>query len=65
MKEKSIQQKVQDEINILSQKKRKDMCSRERVRLLQLKLYLKAKQESTTVKVRGNQACLVNKPSIY
>jgi len=46
MKDKSIQQKVQDEINILSQKKRKDMGSGERVRLLQLKLYLKAKQES-------------------
>jgi len=45
-KYKSIQQKVQDEINLLSQKKRKDMSSRERVRLLQLKLYLKAKQES-------------------
>jgi len=43
--DKSIQQKVQSEINILSQKKRKDMSSQERVRLLQLKLYLKAKQE--------------------
>lgn len=46
MKEKSNQQQVQKEINTLSQKKRKDMNSRERVRLLQLKLYLKAKQES-------------------
>jgi group II intron reverse transcriptase/maturase len=46
MKAISIQQKVQNEINILSQKKRKDMSSRERVRLLQLKLYLKAKQET-------------------
>lgn len=46
MKEESIQQQVQKEINTLSQKKRKDMISRERVRLLQLKLYLKAKQES-------------------
>ncbi len=45
MKITSIQQKVQNEINILSQKKRKDMSSQERVRLLQLKLYLKAKQE--------------------
>jgi len=46
MKEESIQQQVQMEINTLSQKKRKDMNSGERVRLLQLKLYLKAKQES-------------------
>lgn len=46
MKEESIQQQVQKEINTLSQKKRKDMISKERVRLLQLKLYLKAKQES-------------------
>lgn len=46
MKEESIQQQVQMEINTLSQKKRKDMSSKERVRLLQLKLYLKAKQES-------------------
>lgn len=45
MKEESIQQQVQMEINTLSQKKRKDMSSKERVRLLQLKLYLKAKQE--------------------
>ena len=41
----SNQEKVQKEISRLSQKKRKDMTSRERVRLLQLKLYLKAKQE--------------------
>ncbi len=46
MKAISIQQKVQSEIAIMSQKKRKDMTSQERVRLLQLKLYLKAKQES-------------------
>ena len=46
MKEISIQQQVQQEITMLSQKKRKDMTSKERVRLLQLKLYLKAKQES-------------------
>ena len=47
MKEKeSIQQSVQREIERLSSKKRKAMSSRERVRLLQLKLYLKAKQES-------------------
>ena len=45
MKTLSIQEKVQNEINSLSQKKRKDMASWERVRLLQLKLYLKAKQE--------------------
>lgn len=35
------------EIEKLSQKKRKEMTSRERVRLLQLKLYQKAKQESS------------------
>lgn len=47
MKGESIQQQVQMEIHTLSQKKRKDMSSKERVRLLQLKLYLKAKQESS------------------
>ena len=47
MKEKSIQQNVQREIDRLSQKKRKEMSSQERVRLLQLKLYLKAKQEKS------------------
>ena len=46
MKTISIQEKVQREISTISQKKRKDMPSKERVRLLQLKLYLKAKQES-------------------
>jgi hypothetical protein len=46
MKQKSIQEKVRHEIYELSQKKRKDMLHEERVRLLQLKLYLKAKQES-------------------
>lgn len=45
MKETSIQQKVQSEIDRLSKKKRKEMMPQERVRLLQLKLYLKAKQE--------------------
>lgn len=44
-KQTSNHQKVQQEIIILSQKKRKEMTSKERVRLLQLKLYLKAKQE--------------------
>lgn len=47
MKGKSIQQNVQREIDRLSQKKRKEMSSQERVRLLQLKLYLKAKQEKS------------------
>lgn len=47
MKEESIQQSVQREIDCLSQKKRKEMTSQERVRLLQLKLYLKAKQEKS------------------
>ena len=37
--------KVQSEIDRLSLKKRKDMSSGERLRLLQLKLYQKAKQE--------------------
>lgn len=41
----SNHQKIQQEIDKLSQKKRKDMSSLERVRLLQLKLYLKAKQD--------------------
>lgn len=45
MKTESIQEQVQQEIDLLSKKKRKDMTSLERVRLLQLKLYLKAKQE--------------------
>ena len=44
MMETSNQDKVQSEILKLSQKKRKEMTSRERVRLLQLKLYQKAKQ---------------------
>ncbi len=41
----SNQDKVQKEIEKLSQKKRNQMTSSERVRLLQLKLYQKAKQE--------------------
>jgi len=41
----SSHQKIQQGIDKLSQKKRKDMTSLERVRLLQLKLYLKSKQE--------------------
>lgn len=47
MKEESIQQSVQGEIDRLSQKKRREIDSQERVRLLQLKLYLKAKQEKS------------------
>jgi group II intron reverse transcriptase/maturase len=46
MNNSSNQDKIQQEIDRLSQKKRKEMSSRERVRLLQLKLYQKAKQES-------------------
>lgn len=42
----SIQERVQQKIAYLSHKKRKDMTTFERVQLLQLKLYLKAKQES-------------------
>ena len=45
MKQTSIQQSVQQEIGRLSQKKRKELTDKERVRLLQLKLYQKAKQE--------------------
>lgn len=45
LKKNSIQERVQKEIEQLSQKKRKELASRERVRLLQLKLYQKAKQE--------------------
>lgn len=40
-----IQDRAQQKINVLSQKERKDMPTFERVQLLQLKLYLKAKQE--------------------
>lgn len=47
MKSKSIQHSVQNEIDRISQKKRKDMTSQERMRLLQLKLYLKAKQDES------------------
>ncbi len=47
MKDKTgIQQRVQREIERLSKIKRKERSPREKVRLLQLKLYLKAKQES-------------------
>lgn len=45
MKQESNQDRVQQEIDIISQKKRNQMSSGERVRLLQLKLYQKAKQE--------------------
>jgi group II intron reverse transcriptase/maturase len=45
LKKPSIQEMVQSEIDTLSQKKRKDMLPQERIRLLQLKLYQKAKQE--------------------
>lgn len=41
----SNQEKVQSEIERLSSKRRREMSSRERVKLLQLKLYQKAKQE--------------------
>jgi len=44
-KQTSIQESVQKEISRLSQKKRKELTDKERVRLLQLKLYQKAKQE--------------------
>ncbi|NJX16912.1 group II intron reverse transcriptase/maturase, partial [Tamlana crocina] len=41
----STYQNIKKEITKLSLKKRNELSSRERVRLLQLKLYLKAKQE--------------------
>lgn len=41
----SNQEKVQSEIERLSSKRRREMSSRERLKLLQLKLYQKAKQE--------------------
>ena len=41
----SNQERVRQEISDLSLKKRKELSSKERVRLLQLKLYQKAKQE--------------------
>ena len=41
----STHEKIQSEISRLSQKKRKERSSQEKVRLLQLKLYLKAKQD--------------------
>lgn len=44
-KAQSIQESVQQEIERLSQKKRKELMTKERVRFLQLKLYQKAKQE--------------------
>jgi hypothetical protein len=46
--ETTVIRKRYKKIDHLSQKKRKDMTSREKVRLLQLKLYQKAKQESST-----------------
>jgi len=45
MNDQSNHEKVRQEIEHMSQKKRKDMLSKEKVRLLQLKLYYKAKQE--------------------
>jgi hypothetical protein len=52
------------QIQKLTQKKRKQMTPEERVRLLQLKLYQKAKQV-ITVKVRGNLTCMVCKLMSY
>jgi RNA-directed DNA polymerase len=46
LKKTSNHESVQREIERLSQKKRKDRSSLEKVRLIQLKLYQKAKQES-------------------
>lgn len=46
MEKRSILEKVQAEIASLTQKKRKDQSTQDRCRLLQLKLYQKAKQES-------------------
>lgn len=48
LENRSILEKVQAEIGSITQKKRKDLSMRERSRLLQLKLYQKAKQDSKT-----------------
>jgi len=45
MKQTSIQESVQQEIGRLLQKKRKELTDKERVRLLQLKLYQKSKSQ--------------------
>lgn len=47
MKNNSTQKKVEEAIERLSRKKRKDRSASEKVRLLQLKLYQKAKQQPT------------------
>lgn len=47
MKNDSIQEKVEETIERLSRKKRRDRSASEKVRLLQLKLYQKAKQQPT------------------
>lgn len=47
MKTDSNQQRIQSQIDELSQKRRKDLSGGQRVRLLQLKLYQKSKQEKT------------------
>lgn len=47
MKNDSIHEKVEEAIERLSRKKRRDRSGLEKVRLLQLKLYQKAKQQST------------------
>lgn len=47
MKNDSTQKKVEEAIERLSRKKRKDRSASEKVRLLQLKLYQKAKQQPT------------------
>ena len=64
LEKRSILKKVQAEICSLTQKKRKDLSMRDRCRLLQLKLYQKAKQESkiiAIVKVRGNCVSMVKR----
>jgi len=48
LENRSILEKVQAEIASITQKKRKDLSKQDRCRLLQLKLYQKAKQESKT-----------------
>jgi len=73
MKQTSIQQRVQKEISHFTQKKRKELTDKERVRLLQLKLYQKAKQEKgyryvcigiTTAKANEEPACMVSRHTI-